>query len=1057
MSDSIEHQNKGKVVKLNITFLRKMCVVAMLGALSGVPARGQAPAPAAGWPVWVENIEGVSNAFHKPYVSVANAAGGSRRVVVALGTSISVYSATGSLLNQWEVGADPLYYPITAVDLDGNNTDELVTNMQLDGTNGGLFYAYSLEGALPMGWPARIPLPPGGEYARSCSPIVVDERDYPQYKGLVANACNRYADGVNSTYLCLLNPDGQVQEGWPIALDADLPASDLLNRMAPSVNDDHEASFYFATEQYGLGIFNSFGYPQIMGDPPQIEDIGVSVALGDIDNDSDAVGYFSDREIVVGGSDGHVYAYDVLGEYWNRLLLPVPGWPITVDRSDVNEIALADLDGDLDLEIVFTAEYALPGGTEGDEKLYAYHHDATPVAGWPQSLGGGMHHNAPVVADVNGDGAPEIVVCRGENGIAAFSAAGNLLWEVSMGANAKGGNRLVLDDVDGDGLLELLAGDDLGYVYVWNLTGPYKPHLLNWPCYKHDGHFTGRQRTAGAPPSIMYPPQDATLYKGEYYNAFFEAMNPDADPITLTASGVPAGASCIVDNNDTILPYGNFYWIPASDQAGVYPITFTASDGLFSTSHTAVVTVLNRTPVLEPITNYTINLDESCWPPELCQVSLNITAMDDDNDVLTFGVSPLPDGAYLSANAYSPIPGMPYPQTVYFLWRPTTEQAGDHVLTFSASDGDVTVYQTMTVTVATPNEAPVLNPIGNQFVAEGSALTFSATGFDPDGQALFFNAAPLPSGSSFTTNGMFSWSPSYAQAGVYTVTFTVSDGAAQDAETITITVADVNQAPVLNAIGNQSVAEGSALTFSATGSDPDGQALFFNAAPLPSGASFTTNGTFYWSPSYAQAGVYTVTFTVSDGAAQDAETITITVANVNQAPVLNPIGNQSVAEGSALTFSATGSDPDGQALIYSATSLPSGAMLATNGTFTWTPTSSQVGTHTVTIACSDGTATDSETIVITVSSVNHAPVLNTIGSKSVRRTKLLSFTVSGSDPDGDSLTYSASPLPAGATFVNRTFSWRPTSSQVGYHYVTFTVRDNRGGTDSETVRIRVTR
>ena len=58
---------------------------------------------------------------------------------------------------------------------------------------------------------------------------------------------------------------------------------------------------------------------------------------------------------------------------------------------------------------------------------------------------------------------------------------------------------------------------------------------------------------------------------------------------------------------------------------------------------------------------------------------------------------------------------------------------------------------------------------------------------------------------------MFSWKPTYDQKGSYTVTFTVSDGTLQDSETIAIAVGNVNQAPELEAIGNQSVDENSLL------------------------------------------------------------------------------------------------------------------------------------------------------------------------------------------------------------------------------------------------------
>ena len=76
--------------------------------------------------------------------------------------------------------------------------------------------------------------------------------------------------------------------------------------------------------------------------------------------------------------------------------------------------------------------------------------------------------------------------------------------------------------------------------------------------------------------------------------------------------------------------------------------------------------------------------------------------------------------------------------------------------------------------------------------------------------------------------------------------------------------------------------------------------------------------------------------------------------------------------------------------------------------------------------------------------INHAPVLASIGNKSVNEGSLLQFTISATDADGDTLTYSATNLPDGATFnaATRTFSWTPNYVQSGtYANVTFRVSD----------------
>ncbi len=72
---------------------------------------------------------------------------------------------------------------------------------------------------------------------------------------------------------------------------------------------------------------------------------------------------------------------------------------------------------------------------------------------------------------------------------------------------------------------------------------------------------------------------------------------------------------------------------------------------------------------------------------------------------------------------------------------------------------------------------------------------------------------------------MFTWTPTEAQGpGSYPVTVIVTDDGTpslNDSETITVTVNEVNQAPVLNAIGDKLVDELTLLTFTATATDAD--------------------------------------------------------------------------------------------------------------------------------------------------------------------------------------------------------------------------------------------
>ncbi len=103
--------------------------------------------------------------------------------------------------------------------------------------------------------------------------------------------------------------------------------------------------------------------------------------------------------------------------------------------------------------------------------------------------------------------------------------------------------------------------------------------------------------------------------------------------------------------------------------------------------------------------------------------------------------------------------------------------------------------------------------------------------------------------------------------------------------------------------------------------------------------------------------------------------------------------------------------------------------------------------------------TETRTLVVNLGQtpVNFAPVMSPIGNKAADEGSTLSFTVSAVDSDGDSLAYSASNLPPGASFnaATRAFSWSPGYSQAGaYSNVCFSVSDG-SLTDSECILITV--
>lgn len=173
----------------------------------------------------------------------------------------------------------------------------------------------------------------------------------------------------------------------------------------------------------------------------------------------------------------------------------------------------------------------------------------------------------------------------------------------------------------------------------------------------------------------------------------------------------------------------------------------------------------------------------------------------------------------------------------------------------------------------------------------------------------------------------------------------------------------------------------------------------------PGGSAMMTAG---YSPS---SGVNSSgTITVQSDASNGDFTVNVS-GQGNMPPVLDPIGNKSANAFVNLSFTTTASDPNDQIddiLSYSVSpALPPGATYDTNtGHFSWTPSSSDAGSYTLTFSASDGHASASETITITVSSNNHPPVAVAGGPYNGGAGQVIQFNGSGSsDPDGNNLTY----------------------------------------------------
>lgn len=172
----------------------------------------------------------------------------------------------------------------------------------------------------------------------------------------------------------------------------------------------------------------------------------------------------------------------------------------------------------------------------------------------------------------------------------------------------------------------------------------------------------------------------------------------------------------------------------------------------------------------------------------------------------------------------------------------------------------------------------------------------------------------------------------------------------------------------------------------------------------------------------------------------------------NHAPMFqqDTLPDSTINEDQSFTLQIGATDEERDTLEFYAENLPEGATFnkITAGEepeqyalFEWQPTYEQAGEYEVTFYVSDGKFKDVLKGKIIVNNVNAPPILNSIGNKTVKEGEKLNFIITGSDIDGDLLTYTMENSPNGAIFQNGNFIWTPYFDQAGTYEVTFKVSD----------------
>jgi len=643
--------------------------------------------------------------------------------------------------------------------------------------------------------------------------------------------------------------------------------------------------------------------------------------LADLDGDGE-------REVVVaaaasrgGALDGGVYVFDAQGRLKR-------GWPALEGELLTSQPAVGDLNGDGAQELAVVSD--------GGHALHLLEADGFELEGFPVSLSKVSAKTGPVFGRFRDLGSRVILSLAGYARLAANGKdpaylGGVVGWSAS-GARApliaadsrtllptEGATKAalfktapaVLADLDGDGLVELLATsveeransvlaasmDFLkrrGGIYAWG-TGSSLDGIPAWPMFAHDVANTSCQEFA-----VARPPPPADGVRRDRVATFEDA------PVKLdvAANDHPLGAWRVESFTQpshgvvTGAADGRLLYSPAKDWHGMDRFQYEAVR-LGGERAVGQVEIRVR-PVNDPpsarLTEVTLNRNTSA--------DVFYNASDPEGSKLTFRVTQGPSNGELFAY---PTIGTYYPRKGF---------SGVDFYHYTASDGDLESGWAQVVLRVTATNNPPKATAERVTVRSGFNSETRLWGTDADGEALTFRiAAPPAHGVASVQDGALRYQPGDGYLGSDRLTIVANDGQSDSPEaSIDILVTRGNGIP--EAIPAQvETTPGQPVEIVLAGRDREGQelALRIVAPPLYGRLEGDVPHVVYHPPDGFE-GVDRFEFVADDGEDESvAATVRVTVAHPNHAPELGEI-RLATQLGTPVDFTPEGSDMDGDSL-----------------------------------------------------------------------------------------------------------------------------------------------
>lgn len=423
---------------------------------------------------------------------------------------IFAWDANGQLLDGFPLtNTGHIIGHLAFADLNNDGDMEIVAGIgSPDNGGSGYIYVWHPNGTVYSGWPKSLQRFTPGEPLKISSVVIADIEMDGKLDIIAATNNNShdtpsYPTPVPDLYAW--DRAGNLKSGWPVQQEPSilgtLAVGNVLGDEKPEIFLGRDAHIVYAYDYRGN---NLAGWPletyvdpddSNTGDGPRIVHKRSAPTLADLDSDGIPEFIIAGQRKLPNQSvpvNTELMILRPNASRWPGWEVPASGNGIITDDYDMQQApVVVDIDSDGTPEIVIATQ---------DGYIRAYEPDKTLKWSTKFSANKNIFATEPVIGDVDNDNRPEIIFGTSDAYRGDSQPVG--LWILEHDGTPKSVSPLpvyesgiqappTLADVDGDGLVEIIAASLKRRVYVWDTEAPYLPDRFPWPIPRYNLERTG--------------------------------------------------------------------------------------------------------------------------------------------------------------------------------------------------------------------------------------------------------------------------------------------------------------------------------------------------------------------------------------------------------------------------------------------------------------------------------------------------------------------------------------------------------------------------------------